>query len=83
VKKFLFFGAEWCAPCKNLKPWVRERVPADALVEVDVDQRTDLRQQYGVASVPTIVVTDGEGLQIERMNGEALIRRNLARIVAG
>lgn len=81
MNKFVYFGAPWCGPCKAVKPWVKERVPADNLVEIDMEDRPDMVQQYGVSMVPTIVITDKDGLQIDRLNGEGLIRRYLVQKV--
>lgn len=52
------FGAEWCGPCRMLDPELdqlasnlRGRVE---VVRVNVDQRPDLAQHYGVSSIPRL-----------------------------
>jgi len=64
------FYADWCGPCKQLEPIV-ERVAAgtDATVaKVDIDANQGLAAQYGVRSVPTLVLfADGE--QVEQLVG--------------
>ncbi|MDS0282767.1 thioredoxin [Haloarcula onubensis] len=64
------FYADWCGPCKQLEPIV-ERVAAgtDATVaKVDIDANQGLATQYGVRSVPTLLLfADGE--PVERLVG--------------
>lgn len=54
------FFAEWCGPCKMQAPVLEELANAwenkVKIVKVDVDQNNDLAGQYGVMSIPTLVV---------------------------
>jgi len=58
------FYADWCGPCKKQDPIIEEleeKHPDVTFEKVDVDESPDVAQQYGVKSVPTIVVErDGE-----------------------
>jgi len=60
------FYADWCGPCKQLEPIV-ESVAAgtDATVaKVDIDANQGLATQYGVRSVPTLLLfADGEAVE--------------------
>ena len=51
------FHAEWCGPCKMLKP-VMEEVSAEgvAVYSVDVDGNKGLAQKYQVSSIPTVLI---------------------------
>jgi len=64
------FYADWCGPCKQLEPIV-ESIAAgtDATVaKVDIDANQGLAAQYGVRSVPTLLLfADGE--QVEQLVG--------------
>jgi thioredoxin 1 len=64
------FYADWCGPCQMMEPAV-EAVAADAeatVLKVDVDRHRSLAGEYGVQSVPTLLVFD-DGEPVERMVG--------------
>ena len=54
------FWAPWCGPCRMVSPIVEEiRDEAGAKVKVgkiNVDEQPELAQQFGVMSIPTLVV---------------------------
>lgn len=54
------FSAAWCGPCKMLAH-VLEEVSEEmsesvSFYNIDVDENHDLAQQYGVTSIPTLVL---------------------------
>ena len=55
----LDFWAVWCGPCKMIAPILTEiAAERDDLVvgKVDVDSEMELAMQFGVSSIPTLVV---------------------------
>ncbi|MCX5758901.1 MAG: thioredoxin [Candidatus Hydrogenedentes bacterium] len=59
------FWAEWCGPCRMMGPVLDEVAVLYAgratVGKVNVDNEPDLAQQFGVSSIPTlIVVKNGE-----------------------
>ena len=55
----LDFWAPWCGPCRMVAPIVEEIAEEreDVLVgKINVDEEMELAMQFGVASIPTLVV---------------------------
>jgi len=47
------FYADWCGPCKQMAPALRD---ANAeVVKVDVDEFSSIAQEYGIRSIPTLM----------------------------
>jgi thioredoxin len=66
------FYADWCGPCKTMKPIVRELANEYrgqiTVLEIDVDESPGLARQYNVRSIPCFVVTR-DGKEINRRTG--------------
>ncbi len=56
------FYADWCGPCKMLAPTVEE-IAAEAggylVGKVNVDEAPALAEEFGVMSIPTLIVLRG------------------------
>lgn len=62
------FFATWCGPCKMLAP-VLEKANSDIkVIKVDTDEFEDLSREYGVMSIPTLVLLEN-GKEIKRNIG--------------
>jgi len=66
------FYADWCGPCRQMKPVVNELRNELAgqltVMEVNVDANPDLARQYNVRSIPCFVVTRA-GTEVARRVG--------------
>ena len=53
------FYANWCGPCKMLSP-VLEEITNDRsevnVVKIDVDQNENISKEFGVMSIPTVLL---------------------------
>ncbi len=53
------FYATWCGPCKMMHPIIEEigkENPNLKIIKIDVDQHEDLAREYGIMSIPTILL---------------------------
>lgn len=57
------FYADWCGPCKVLEPIIQEYAnenPDVKVVKLNVDENRIITEEYGVYSIPTLVVIKNE-----------------------
>lgn len=64
------FWAEWCGPCKLLSPILEEvsNILDIKIYKVNVDENPSLAGQFGIKSIPTIVIFD-DGVRIKEVVG--------------
>ena len=66
------FYAEWCTPCKMMKPRVlevAEVIEENAkIITVDVDKEKKLAERFRIQSVPTLIIFE-DGKQLWRQSG--------------
>ena len=65
------FNATWCGPCRMLKPTldqVAAERPDVKVVGVDIDENMDLAEEYGVFSIPCLILFK-DGAEAERSVG--------------
>ena len=71
MKSILYFTADWCQPCKKVKPIVedlnREHFPGIFQI-IDVDIETDMVETFKISAVPTFILFD-DGRESSRVTG--------------
>ena len=69
--KVLKFYAEWCAPCKMMTKIIegaKDKITTK-IEEVNIDDNIFLSTQFGIRSVPTMVMVDDNEKEIKRLIG--------------
>jgi len=71
MKTILYFTADWCQPCKKVKPIVEElnREYAPGMFQmIDVNIEKEMVKSFELKSVPTFVLFEN-GNEINRLTG--------------
>ncbi len=71
MKHILYFTADWCNPCKKVRPIVEElnRESGNTRFQfIDADSELDLVRSFEVRSVPTFIVLE-DGKEVNRVSG--------------
>lgn len=65
-KLLVDFFATWCGPCKALTPRLENLEKSYSnvsFVKIDIEENLDSLGEYGVTSVPTVLVYDGQSFK--------------------
>lgn len=66
--ELLKFEADWCGPCKQ-QDELLEDFDTVPVTHLDIEEHTDTANDYGVRSLPTMVLIDEDGLPIKIFTG--------------
>ena len=79
------FWAEWCGPCKMISPVLDdlsvEMADKVKIAKVNVDENRDLAAQYGIRSIPCLLVFKGG--QVKGQMVGAMSKSQLKEKLAG
>ena len=69
MKTVFYFTAEWCEPCKMVKPVVEEMKKEGFQFQmIDADYEQLLVKQFKVSSIPTFILLE-DGKELSRISG--------------
>ena len=83
MRHILYFTAEWCNPCKRVRP-IAEELDRDNVIKfqfIDADDNSDLCRKFDIKSVPTFILVE-DGKEVKRING-AKTREQLEEFIHG
>jgi len=79
----LYFTAEWCNPCKRVRP-IAEELDRDGIIKfqyVDADENAELCKKFEIKSIPTFILIE-DGNEVRRTNG-AKTKEQLEEFIYG
>ena len=68
MKRILRFTASWCGPCKALAKNLEIADVKLPIEVIDIDVFPEVAQDYGIRSVPTLVMLE-KNLELKRIMG--------------
>jgi thioredoxin 1 len=82
MKNIFYFTADWCGPCKKVRPIVEELITDGYLFQViDADSEIELVKTFEIKSIPTFILFN-EGIEINRFSG-AKTKKDLEKFING
>jgi len=72
---FVDFETTWCGPCKTMDEWVYtaddvvDASQSVVAVKVDGEEHPDLKDRFGVAGFPTMILLSSVGEELRRASG--------------
>jgi thioredoxin 1 len=69
MKHVFYFTADWCGPCKKVRPIVQELIQEGHSFQIiDVDIEKELVEKFEISSVPTFILFKNEK-SVNRISG--------------
>ena len=73
MKQVLYFSAEWCGPCKMIKPMMQQLQSQISITFIDADASPETCKTWSVRSIPTVLVIKN-GVEIGRQVGTSITK---------
>jgi thioredoxin-like negative regulator of GroEL len=81
MKTVFYFTADWCQPCKKVKPVVEDmKKEGFEFQMIDADYEQLLVKRFEIKSIPTFILIE-DGKEINRITG-AKTRQELEEFIA-
>ena len=62
-------GSSWCSPCVQAKRHIKAIGAEDKVVYIDVEENEALVSEYKIKNLPTFILLDFDGKEVERFVG--------------
>ena len=62
-------SASWCSPCGQAKRHIKAIGAEDKVVYIDVEENEALVSEYKIKNLPTFILLDFDGKEVERFVG--------------
>jgi thioredoxin 1 len=72
MSTILYFSAQWCGPCKAMKPIIEEfeqEYSEPAIIRIDADDEFKLAQEHKIQAIPSFILLSEDGKEIKRHKG--------------
>lgn len=69
--KVLAFKASWCKPCQAMIPTIEQLQQITDVEVVDIEEQSNIRAEYNIRSIPSFVLVNEEGAEVDRRVGSA------------
>lgn len=78
MSQLLYFTAEWCGPCKLLKPKLNQLTVSYRTINIDQDMAT--ANKYNVRNIPCFIRINANGQEVSRIVGNSVTIDNIKRL---
>ena len=65
----LQLSSSWCNPCKEAKRYIKSIGAEDKVAYIDVEENEALTNLYKIKNVPTFILLNVDGKEVERFTG--------------
>lgn len=65
----LQLSSSWCNPCQQAKRYIKSIKAEDKVAYIDVEENEALVAEYKIKNLPTFILLDFDGKEVERFTG--------------
>jgi thioredoxin 1 len=79
MKQILYFTADWCGPCKMIKPIMQSLQSQMSITFIDADTSSETCKTWNVRNVPTVLLIKN-GMETGRLVGSNINRETVINL---
>jgi thiol-disulfide isomerase/thioredoxin len=80
MKKILYFTADWCGPCKMIKPQLIAASKQLPITFVNIDTSSSQASYYNVRNIPCVILVDEFGSERGRLVGNSISVQSITEL---